>query len=156
MLALAGCGDDDESERQGADPAQATETSPPPAKTESTQTEPSEETRRDRRRSRREQQRDGGKDKQPARHQVALRASDGKITPRIVSVPPYVAIRLELRSSDGDTYRLACGQKTLTVDSEGAADSTTLSGRRPGARFLCSPLGDHNGVLISPSGEPEP
>jgi hypothetical protein len=70
----------------------------------------------------------------------------GKITPRVIRVPPYLAIRAELRSADGRRYTIRFGGRELR-----SGGSLELDGLRPGARLKGS-----GGVVIEASAEPGP
>ena len=155
-LALAACGDDDEpaqtSERTTTqttpDRDSATATQPdPPAETE--QAPPPEEPAP-------EDQPGGAGDEEAIRTEARLTGSGGRVRPTEVSVPPFIGVRVFLRSTDGGEYGLSCAGRRVQVDREVEAASTTLPGRPIGSVVPCRPLGDHNAVVIRFSAEPGP
>ena len=54
-------------------------------------------------------------DEVAASSQALFTGRGGKLSPRWSSVPPFIAIRVELRSADGGAYELRGGGKTLRV-----------------------------------------
>jgi hypothetical protein len=157
-LGAAGCGDDDEepagttAEPPATETAPVTETETVPTETLPTDTvtvpqevEPPPE-----------EQPGGAGDEEPAQSQAAFTGRGGLIRPRVIRVPPFIAIRIELRSTDGGEYGLSCAGRTLRVDADVETASTRLAGRRPGEAVRCTPLGEHNGVAVSASAEPGP
>ena len=58
------------------------------------------------------------------------------ITPRVVRVPAFISIRVELRSADGGPYGLRFGGRTLRAGGALASASTVLDGLRPGAAVV--------------------
>jgi hypothetical protein len=153
VVAAAGCGDDDEEPADTAT-APSTQTEPPTTTTEAerpTETEPEPEQEPPP-----EQQPGGAGDEEPAQSQAAFTGRGGRITPARVRVPPFIAIRIQLRSADGGEYGLSCGGRTLRVDADIETASTRVAGRRPEDRLRCTPLGAHNGVVVSASAEPGP
>ena len=110
VLALAGCGGDDEepstaSETQSEtteQPTTATETEaetttvPPPTAEEPPETETTTSP---------EDEPGGAGDEEPARSLALFTGEGGRITPRLVRVPPFISIRVELRSADGGGVR---------------------------------------------------
>ena len=153
MLAAAGCGGDDE-ERADTATAPSTQTTPPPTITETvpdeTVTVPEEVEPPP------EEQPGGAGDEEPAQSQAAFTGRGGRIAPRVVRVPPFIAIRVQLRSADGASYGLSCGGRKLRVDAEIESASTRIAGRRSGEKVRCEALGAHNGVVVSASAEPGP
>jgi hypothetical protein len=166
-LGLAACGDDDEdnggatgyggaatSERTGTDaattPAETTapagaETGgeaegggakPPPATT------PPEE------------QEGGAGDEVPASSQALVTGRDGRLSPRTVRVPPFIAIRVRLRSADGVEYELAGGGKSVAAGGEIETAATTFDGLRTGERLVLR--GPQGTVTIVANSEPGP
>ena len=158
IVLAAGCGGDDE----GAATSTSTSTSsePPPTQTAPatpTQTSPpSTSTAPDEPEPPPEEQPGGAGDEEPARSVALFTGVRGQVRPRAVRVPPFIAIRIELRSADGGAYGLACGSRLVQVDGEITSASTRMAGRRPGQQVRCGPLGDHNGVTVTASAEPGP
>ncbi len=156
LTLAAGCGgdDDDEPAREPADrPAETTESeaAPPPTDTGTADTTtepvgtpvPSPE-----------EQPGGAGDEEPARSLASITGRGGRVAPRLVLVPPYISIRVELRSADGRAYALRGGGRSLRVDSDIAAASTTFDGLRPGRRLVLS--GPQGRVAVEASAEPGP
>ncbi|MDQ3644317.1 MAG: hypothetical protein M3356_02270, partial [Actinomycetota bacterium] len=77
----------------------------------------------------------------------------GRISPRIVHVHPFIAVRVELRSGDGATYELSGGGETLRAGG-GPAKSVVFDGLRPGRRLTLAGTGGK--VIIEASAEPGP
>jgi hypothetical protein len=162
MLMLgAGCGDDDDDEGQAAttettatETTPSTETETTPAETDTGAEE--EAGGEDEADPPPEEQPGGAGDEEPAQTQVTLTGRDGRVTPRNVSVAPFIAIRVELRSGDGERYGFSCGGNPLIVDRDIESVSTRLAGKRAGRTVDCIPLGDHNAVVISFSSEAGP
>jgi hypothetical protein len=161
VLALAACGDDEdggetEQARTATAPAQ-TATGSPTSTAPTVETTPPErapsETGRDPVESP-EDQPGGAGDEEPARSQALFTGRSGQIRPRIVLVPPFLAVRVELRSQDGRAYSLAAGGRTLRADSEVTSASTTFDGLRPGRRIVLR--GTAGRVIIEASAEPGP
>jgi hypothetical protein len=164
VLALLGCGGDDEPERTAteaktqrdeAPPAPTvTESEPQPEETqpelEPTETvEPPPETSP-------EQAPGGAGDEVPARSLALFTGDGGRITPRVVRVPAFISIRVELRSGDGREYGLDFGGETVKVSRGLGSVSTTLPGLRPGAALVGKPVGAGSRVRIEATAEPGP
>lgn len=96
----------------------------------------------------------GAGDEQPISSQALLTGRGGKIAPRRVRVPPFIAIRVELRSADGAVYALRFGKRVIRVNADTPSVSTTFDGLRPGRRL--SGTGGSGSVLIEASAEPGP
>ena len=150
---LAGCGDDDEPAPR--EPARS-ETAATAEATEA-ETATATETTPKREKESPEQQQGGAGDEVPARSLALLTGRGGRITPRVVRVPPFIAIRVELRSDDGRAYGLQFPGERLGVSGGVTSVSTTLDGLRPGRAYTGRPLdGAANGVRIEASAEPGP
>jgi len=161
-LALGACGDDDEGrvEQETASTATSTtptETAQPETGTDTaeveTQTEP-EGSGGTGGASPGEEQEGGAGDEVAASSQALVTGRGGKLSPRLIRVPPFIAIRVELRSSDGGTYRLSARGKSVRADRDIASASTTFAGLRPGKRLALS--GPSGRVVIEASAEPGP
>ncbi|MET0511704.1 MAG: hypothetical protein ABW135_08490 [Thermoleophilaceae bacterium] len=162
VLALAGCGGDDEepstsSETQSETAEQpttatetaseTTETAPPPTAEEPPKTETTTSP---------EDEPGGGGDEEPARSLALFTGEGGRITPRLVRVPPFISIRVELRSADGREYGLTFAGETIRVSSGLGSVSTTIDGLRPNAGVVGIPTGASNRVRIAATAEPGP
>jgi hypothetical protein len=156
LLALAGCGGDDEqastapaattpTETANTEPdVTETEEEPEPAETE---TQPAESP---------EEEPGGAGDEEPARTLALFTARGGRITPRVVRVPAFIQVQVELRSADGATYVLSFGDTTLTAGGQLNSVSTAIDGLRPGEAIVGRPRGAGNRVRIEATAEPGP
>ncbi len=159
-LALAGCGGDDEQAPTTPAASTATET----ATTETAVTETETETEEDPQPGETEtepaespeDEPGGAGDEEPARTLALFTARGGRITPRVVRVPAFISIQVELRSADGATYALSFGNTTLTAGGELNSVSTTIDGLRPGEAIVGRPRGAGNRVRIEATAEPGP
>jgi len=157
-LGLAGCGGDDDEKQPPAGGGQqsqtaartATEPSPDTAPT-TTQAEPGRTTKT----TGPEDQPGGAGDEEPARSQALLTGRGGRISPRLVRVPPFISVRVELRSADGREYGLRMAGRRLSVGGGSRSASTTLDGLRPGAAYL-GRGSDASRLRIEASAEPGP
>jgi hypothetical protein len=141
LLVLAGCGGDEE--RQAARPK------PAPAPTETTKSAPSSPTGTGTTRTEQvptaietspEEQPGGAGDEEAARTPVLLTGGSGRVTPRVIHVQPFIAIRVQLRSADGAAYevrfgrrvvRARPGRRTATADFVGLHAGRSLVGEGP-------------------------
>jgi hypothetical protein len=161
LLAVAGCGSDDES--SPSTPAQAPTTAETTAPTD-TESNPATETLPNDGNGNGtgggttapESQTGGAGDEVPAQTLALFTARNGTITPRTVRVPAYISIRVELRSGDGKEYSLAFGDKTIKVPGELNSASTTFDGLKPGAKLVGTPTGASGKVVVSATAEPGP
>jgi hypothetical protein len=157
-VAFAGCGGDDEP----ASTAPTTATAPTPTTVKSTpiQTETApartETTITTQTETGPEAMPGGAGDEEPARTLALFTARGGRITPRVVRVPAFIAVQVELRSADGATYSLRFGDTTIKAGAELSAVSTTIDGLRPGERITGRPGGAGNPVRIEATAEPGP
>jgi hypothetical protein len=103
-----------------------------------------------------EHQQGGAGDEEPARSQALFTGKGGRETPTVIRVPSYIAIRVELRSSDGRTYELRFGSRTLKADREVGSMSTNFAGLRPGKALTGEPVGGGNKVRVEATAEPGP
>jgi hypothetical protein len=154
-LAATGCGGDEETDTETAGRTQtaprtepeeprATVTAPGPAPEETIPRESPED------------QPGGAGDEVPARSQAFLTGRGGRITPRLVRVPPFISIRVELRSADGRAYSLTFGNRSVTTGPQISSASTVLDGLRPGRAYTGTPGAAGNPVRIEASAEPGP
>jgi hypothetical protein len=157
LALLAGCGGDDEDE-PATTGAEETATATAPAATETepgTETEP-EATDTEPATSPEDQQ-GGAGDEVPATSQALLTGRGGRITPRVVRVPAFISVRVELRSADGAPYVLRFGGTTLSVGDEVRTMSHRFDGLRPNAALVGRPAGGAgNRVRIEATAEPGP
>jgi hypothetical protein len=165
VLALtlaAGCGGDDEEPA-----ATATEAKPPPtaapteAVTAPTETEPAEEPEpetvpAETSPASPEDQPGGAGDEVPAESLALFTGENGRITPRVVRVPAFISIRVELRSADGSEYGLTFDGETIRVRGGLGSVSTTIDGLRHGEAVVGTPTGAGNRVRIEATAEPGP
>lgn len=101
-----------------------------------------------------EQAAGGAGDEIPASTQALFTGSGGRITPRLVRVPPFIAVRVRLRSGDGQTYELQGGGQSLEAPGGRVARPVLFDGLRPGKRLV---LRYRNGrVVVEASAEPGP
>ena len=161
LVAVAGCGGDDEERAAtatGPQPAPtATVTAPTETATAPTESEPAEqpETEPETEISP-EDQPGGAGDELPAESLALFTGEDGRITPRVVRVPAFISIRVELRSADGREYGLTFEGETIRVSSGLGSVSTTIDGLRQGEAVTGTPTGARNRVRIEATAEPGP
>jgi hypothetical protein len=163
LLALAGCGGDDDETAATTEARPApTTTAPEPAETE-TETEAEEtETEAEREPTEAEpptspeDQPGGAGDEEPARSLALFTGENGRITPRTIRVPAYISIRVELRAEDGEEYGLRFEDATIRVSGGLSSVSTTIDGLRPGEAVVGTPTGAGNRVRIEATAEPGP
>lgn len=161
-MALIGCGGDDDdsttpavttpAETATTESAPATETdeAEKPAETETESSEEPEDVPGG------EDQPGGAGDEEAARVLALFTARGGRITPRVVRVPAFIAVTVELRSADGQTYALRFGDTTITAGAELSSVSTTIDGLRPGEAITGKPASQGNPVRIEATAEPGP
>jgi hypothetical protein len=161
-LALSACGGDDEPSESAAPQAQATDTTDTTA-TDTTDVNPETETLPndgdgngvDGATSPEDQQ-GGAGDEVPARSLALFTGKDGVITPRMVQVPAFISVRVELRSGDGAEYSLEFNGKSLKVTDPLHSVATTFDGLRPGAKLVGTVGGTGEKVVVSATAEPGP
>ena len=164
-LALGGCGDDDErvtsqesAQTETSNASTAADTTPTEAGPARTETAPEDsgaglpdghgggqEAPEDRP--------GGAGDEIPDGTQALFTGQAGRISPRIVRVPPFIAVRAELRSGDGATYELSGGGETLRAAGR-PSEPVVFDGLRPGKRLTLTGTGGR--VIIEASAEPGP
>ena len=98
----------------------------------------------------------GAGDEEAARVLALFTARGGRITPRVVRVPAFIQVKVELRSADGQTYGLRFGDTTITAGGQFDSVSTTIPGLRPGKAVMGTPIGAGNPVRIEATAEPGP
>ncbi len=158
LVLLAGCGGDDEREDKPALPSPTVAPSTPdevtkPPRETPTQTGTQRETGPGA--GTPTAPPDEGGDEEPIRTEAMLEGKGGRIAPRSVQVPAFIAVRVTLRSTDGRPYALRVGGKLLAVDAEKPRASVLLPGVRPGRNYPVTALRG-NGVKITATAEPAP
>jgi hypothetical protein len=101
-----------------------------------------------------EQQEGGAGDEVPASSQALITGDGGQLGPRTVSVPPFIAIRVQLRSADGVEYELRGEGKRIKAGGEIETAGTTFDGLRSGERLVLK--GPQGTVTIVANAEPGP
>jgi hypothetical protein len=159
FVAIPGCGGDDE---EASTTPTATATAPT-ARTESVPTEtveqpaPTEtEAETGTEAESPEDMQGGAGDEEPARTLALFTGRAGRISPRVVRVPAFISVRIELRSADGAAYSLRFGDKTIAAGDKLQSTSRTIDGLRPGQVITGRPTGAGNPVRISATAEPGP
>jgi hypothetical protein len=159
-VAVSGCGGDDEE-------ASTTPTTTAPAETATTESTPTETTEQPPATTETEAQTEteaespedlpgGAGDEEPARTLALFTGRGGRISPRVVRVPAFISVRIELRSADGAAYALRFGNKTIAAGDKLQSASTTIDGLRPGQAITGRPTAAGNPVRISATAEPGP
>jgi hypothetical protein len=160
VFAISGCGGDDEEPSSAttstAPATAATETSTVEAPTETEEEAPLEDKTETAPAESPEDEAGGAGDEEPARTLALFTAKDGRITPRVVRVPAFISIEVQLRSADGAKYRMRLGDVTLTAGGGLSSVSTTIDGLRPGKAIVGTPGGPGNRVRIEATAEPGP
>jgi hypothetical protein len=167
-LALGGCGGDDEDTDTAAATTPATETraeetgaSEPETEAETeaeSETEAPEapETETGFTPTPEHQREEEGGDEEPARSLALFSGRGGRIRPRVIRVPAFISVRVELRSDDGRDYALEFNGEALAVRGGLASVSRAFDGLRPGEALVGRPLGAGNGVRVEATAEPGP
>jgi hypothetical protein len=101
-----------------------------------------------------EDQPGGAGDEVPASSQALITGRGGKLHPTVVRVPPFIAIRVQLRSADGIEYRLSGDGGRVAAGGEVESASTTFEGLRTGERLVLT--GPQGKVTIEANAEPGP
>jgi len=162
-LLTAGCGGDDE--KSGTDKARSESSGTPgtvPADVatdpqivpEQTETVPSTTAQDNGGTKSPEKQRGGAGDEVPNATQALVTGQGGKLSPSAISVPPFIAIRVVLRSADGGAYTLRGQGRSLQAKGRGGRASSSFDGLRPGKSLKLS--GPQGTVTVSANAEPGP
>lgn len=164
-LSAVGCGADEESKRPKESPPRGEATGsgptrPPPTATAPSATAPPGDAeappRGAERRGENPESLSGGVgDEGAVRAPAMFTGRGGRITPRVVRVPPFLAIAIALRSADGREYTLRFEGFTVGSDKLGRS-RPEISGLRPGERVVGKPVGGGPPVVIEASAEPGP
>jgi hypothetical protein len=156
MFSACGGDDDDESDRSGE--TTPTVSTPPPVTTPPPEVpgtgggkkDPDEEPR-----TVPPEEQQG--DEEPIRSEAVFTGRGGRLTPREIRVPAFIAIRVILRSPDADQdqgYSLEIGGQRLAIGHTAAIDEINLDGLLPDESYEGkSPQGN---VRIVASAEPGP
>jgi hypothetical protein len=160
VLAGAGCGGDDDAASTAPTATAETGTTPVVTTPTETETQPAEtapETKTETGTTTSpEAAPGGGGDEEPARTLALFTARNGQIRPRLVRVPAFISVQIELRSADGATYALRFGDVTIKAGGQINSTSTTIDGLRPNESITGEPQGAGNKVRISATAEPGP
>ena len=158
VLAAAGCGGDDEPAATTPTATAETETTATMTTPEETPTEtaPAETVPGTETGTSPEDTPGGAGDEEPARTLALFTARAGQIRPRLVRVPAFISVQIELRSADGAAYALRFGDTTIRAGGQINSSSTTIDGLRPGESIVGVPQGAGNKVRISATAEPGP
>ena len=151
---FTGCGGDDEDDERAVEttPTVSTPapvTTPPPEKPTSTSKEPDPDTEP---RTVPPEEQQG--DEEPIRSEAVFTGAGGRLTPREIRVPAFIAIRVILRSTDGQAYSLEIGGSRMTIGGGQSVDELDLDGLLPDESYAGrSPQGN---VRVVASAEPGP
>jgi hypothetical protein len=158
VLGVSGCGGDDEDPAStAAGPAETVATETQAARTETETVPESRETETESEQAESPEDQPGGAgDEEPARTLALFTADNGRIAPRVVRVPAFISIQVELRSKDGREYEMRFGDVTVTAGGGLNSVSTTIDGLRPGKAIVGRPTGAGNTVRIEATAEPGP
>ncbi len=164
VLAQAGCGDDDDEPETVATSAPTTAETTPTEEvpTEPTPTEeepapaPEPETETAPPATSPEDEPGGAGDEEPARSLALFTGENGRVTPRVVRVPAFISIRVELRTNDDGSYGIKIDGRTLQVSGGLSSVSSTLDGLRPGDAYVGTLTGAEGRVRIEATAEPGP
>jgi hypothetical protein len=166
LIALTGCGADDEPVAQdprtsqapelstGTDrqPTDGTESEAEPADPSAPEPEPkppaTDETSP-------EDAPGGAGDEEAIGIDAEFSGRGGKLTPRVVKVPPFIAVTVKLTSTDGRDYQLQIAGQRLTVGAARKTDSVRLAGLHQGGVYR-GRLAGGGTVRIEASAEPGP
>jgi hypothetical protein len=161
LLLVAGCGDDDDAADTTPTAPVATETTEtnavPETETEAeTETEVETETEIETETSP-EDQPGGAGDEEPARSQALFTAQGARVTPRVVRVPAFISVRVELRARDDGPYILEIDGQRIEVGGQLSSGSVSLDGLRPGGAYVGMISGRASGrVRVEATAEPGP
>ena len=155
---MIGCGGDDEDEPTPAatvptQPTPAPVTTPPPETTPADKKPERDPDAEPRTVPTEEQQ----GDEEPIRSEAVFTGTNGKLAPRVVRVPPFIAIRVILRGTDAGReqgYALAIGGQRLAIGHARAVHEANLPGLLPNRSY--SGRSAQGNVRIEATAEPGP
>jgi hypothetical protein len=157
LLVPVGCGADDESAPPAKQQETASEQATATSNTETATPDPATETLPNdgNGTGTGESGQGGAGDEVPAETLALFTGKNGAITPRMVRVPAFISIRVQLRSGDGADYALKFGAETITVRDPLTSLSARFDGLRPGAKLVgrASTGGE---VTVAATAEPGP
>ena len=103
-----------------------------------------------------EDQPGGAGDEEPIRTEAVLRGRDGRLVPRLIRVPPFISVRLELRSADGRGYAARVAGRTLRATGA-RSEALTLEGLPTGERYVVRATDGASGrSVVEAAAEPGP
>jgi hypothetical protein len=152
-LGAAGCGGDDEKAgTQTTDTQTATRQATSPRT--GPDTTPTETAQPNGGSTSPEKQPGGAGDEVPNATQALITGRGGRISPHAVRVAPFIAITVELRSTDGLDYALSGGGRRLHAGEGENSSTASFAGLRPDRTLrLTGPQGT---VVISANAKPGP
>jgi hypothetical protein len=103
-----------------------------------------------------EDQPGGAGDETPISTQALFTGKGGDIAPATVRVPPFIAVKVVLRSADGGSYAIEVARHELKVDGSNTSASVQLSGLRAGKRYKVEVSGAPETLAIVANAEPGP
>jgi hypothetical protein len=93
-------------------------------------------------------------DEEPIRSEAVFTGRGGRLTPREIRVPAFIAIRVILRAEDERSYALRIGGESLGVDASVSTDEVNLDGLLPDESYKGK--GPQGKVRVVASAEPGP
>jgi len=148
---ISACGDDDDSDTAAETTPTTTAPAPvttPPPETPDTTKEPDPDSE-----PLPVPEEEGQGDEEAIRSEAVFTGKNGRLTPREIRVPAFIAIRVILRSTDGGSYSLTMNGTRLAIEGSGT-DELELDGLLPDESYRGrSPQGN---VRVVASAEPGP
>ena len=93
-------------------------------------------------------------DEEAIRSEAVFTGSGGKLRPRVIRVPAFIAVRVILRSTDERSYTLRIGGEQLDIGPAKATAEANLPGLLPNKSYAgTSPQGN---VRVAATAEPGP
>ena len=152
LLALAaGCGGDEEEEPPEREPAATAPTAPETTAEDTTRGEApapeQEETA--------PAPEDDPEAEEPVRAEAVFTARRGRVSPRRIEVPAYIAVTVVLRSEDHRDHSITIDGQRMSVRGNTDAEFLELDGLQPGDRYTgTTSTGER--LVISATAEPGP